>query len=68
MIERYYGQYTPTCDYCDKRLPGQLSNRDALRAIQEAGWEVRREGEYLGCVCTDCLFEEKGYDNDEIPY
>lgn len=62
MIERYYSQYTPTCDYCDKRLPGELSFRDAMRAIREAGWESRKDGDYWGCICNDCLFEEKGYE------
>lgn len=65
MIERYYSQYTPVCDYCERRLPGQLSRRDAVLAVLEAGWELRRDGEYQGCVCSDCLFQEKGYERED---
>ena len=64
MIERFYPYFTPECDYCGKRLPGEMSFRDALRAMWDAGWESRgRDGERL-CVCNDCLFEEKGYGNE----
>lgn len=60
-IERFYGQYTPVCDYCDKTLPGERSYADAIRAKREAGWESRKvDGEWLD-ICTDCQFEEKGY-------
>lgn len=64
MIERYYSQYTVTCDYCGKRLPGELSFRDAMRAIRNAGWDNRKDGGDWVCVCNDCLFEEKGYDRE----
>lgn len=65
MIERYYGNYTPVCDYCEKRLPGELSWRDAIRAKHEAGWESRKSGGEWVDVCNDCLFEEKGYSDEE---
>lgn len=35
-IERYYGQYTPVCDYCGARLPGEESFDAAVRAKREA--------------------------------
>lgn len=61
MIERFYNFYTPVCDYCEKRLAGEMSFNDAVRAKREAGWESRKvEGEWRD-VCSDCLFEEKGY-------
>lgn len=63
MIERFRGEYTPVCDYCEKRLPGADSFADALRAMRQAGWESRRQmgGEPWLCVCDDCIFEEKMY-------
>lgn len=60
-IERFYGQYTPCCDYCEKTLPGEFSFADAIRAKKNAGWERRKvDGEWLD-ICDDCIFEEKGY-------
>lgn len=61
MTERHFGSYTPVCDGCGKRLPGEETWREAQRAMLEAGWEVRRNGEEREDICTDCLFEEKGY-------
>ena len=60
-IERHYPYYAAVCDCCEKRLPGELSFRDAVRAMCAAGWERRRDDEDWEDVCTDCLFEEKGY-------
>lgn len=63
-IERFYNNFTPECDYCGKRLAGELSFRNALIAMRDAGWESRKEdGEWI-CVCNDCLFEEKGYNRE----
>ncbi len=64
MIERFYGQYTPVCDCCETRLPGEESWDDAVRAKREAGWISRKvKGEWED-ICTDCQFEEKGYGRD----
>lgn len=64
-IEKYYRYYTAVCDCCGARLPGEERWEDARRAKQAAGWESRKvDGEWED-VCPDCLFEEKGYDNDE---
>ena len=60
-IERYYGQYTPVCDCCE-RLSGESSFTDAVRAKREAGWESRKVNGEWEDICTDCQFEEKGYD------
>lgn len=61
MIERFIREFTPVCDYCEKRLPGADSFADALHAMRKAGWESRRQnGEWI-CVCSDCIFTEKGY-------
>ena len=63
-IERYYQNYTAVCDCCGQRLPGELSFDAAVRSKQSAGWESRKvDGEWED-VCTDCQFEEKGYEND----
>ncbi len=62
MIEKLYGQYTPICDYCEKTLPGQMSYENAVSAMRAAGWESRKDGRVRIHVCTDCQFEEKGYD------
>lgn len=60
-IERYYSNYTAVCDRCEARLPGALSFMDAVHAKRQAGWESRKiKGEWED-LCTDCLFEEKGY-------
>lgn len=61
MIEVYFNQHTPVCDYCGKRLAGESSFRNAMIAMREAGWRSRkRDGEWIH-VCNDCLFDEKGY-------
>lgn len=60
-IERFYDQFTPVCDCCEARLPGELSFYDAVRAKKDAGWISRKvDGEWED-VCTDCQFEEAGY-------
>lgn len=42
-----------------------LGSGSSRIAAWDAGWESReRDGERL-CVCNDCLFEEKGYDNEQ---
>lgn len=64
MIERFFNNFTLVCDYCEKRPPGEMSFRDALRALRDAGWENRKSGGDWICVCNDCLFEEKGYENE----
>lgn len=60
-IERFHGFYTPVCDECEKTIPGGQSYADAFRAMLRAGWEERRRKGVKTHVCTDCLFEEKGY-------
>ncbi len=65
-IERYYRQYTPICDCCGARLPGEGSWADALRAMRGAGWESRKSKGKWKNICTDCQFEEKGYGHDHI--
>lgn len=62
-IERYFRQYTPVCDYCGNRLPGEESFSAAIRAKREVGWECRKVNGEWEDICTDCLFEEKGYDD-----
>ena len=62
MIEKFYGQYTPICDNCEKTLPGKMSCIDAIAAIRDAGWESRLVQGQRMHICTDCLFEEKGYE------
>lgn len=65
-IERYYRQYTVVCDCCDHRLGGAESFNEAVRMRREAGWESRKvDGEWED-ICTDCLFEEKGYGSDRV--
>jgi hypothetical protein len=64
MIERFYSNYTPVCDCCEKRLPGELSFQAAVRAIRAAGWDRRKVDCEWEDICTDCLFEEKGYGDD----
>ena len=61
MIDTFYNNYTPVCDCCEKRLPGELSFQAAARAIRAAGWESRKVDGEREDVCTDCLFEEKDY-------
>lgn len=60
MIERYYNTCSLVCDYCGSRIA--LARPDeAHKARRAAGWEVRiSKGEILD-ICTDCIFEEKGY-------
>ena len=60
-IEKFYGQYTPTCDYCEATLPGQPTFAEAIRSVNEAGWESRKVDGEWNHICTDCQFEEKGY-------
>ena len=62
-IERYFRQYTPVCDYCGNRLPGEESFSAAIRAKREAGWECRKVNGEWEDICTDCQFAEKGYDD-----
>lgn len=60
-IERYYRQFTPVCDCCGKRLPGEESFDAAVRAKREDGWESRKVNGEWEDICTDCQFEQKGY-------
>lgn len=62
-IERYYSNYTAVCDCCGKRL-GADSWQGAIDTKREAGWQSRKVNGEWEDVCDDCLFEEKGYDND----
>ena len=56
----------PICDYCGATLPAEMSGKEAIFAMLSAGWEVRkRNGKWIA-VCKDCVFKEKGYDNDEL--
>ena len=60
-IERFHDQFTPICDLCGTRLPGEFSFMDAVEAKKDAGWKSRKiDGEWED-VCTDCQFEEAGY-------
>lgn len=62
-IYRYGNQFfTPRCDYCGKVLPMEMSGRMALKAMQRAGWERRAANGEIKDICTDCLFEEKNYE------
>lgn len=61
-IERFRGFYTPVCDECEKTIPGGQSYQEAYRAVIRAGWEVRNKSGMQIHICTDCLFEEKGYE------
>lgn len=65
-IDRFYRQYTPICDCCGLRLPGEGSWADAIRAAREAGWESRKVKDRWKNICTDCQFEEKGYGHDHV--
>ncbi|MBQ3072346.1 MAG: hypothetical protein IJD20_03525 [Oscillospiraceae bacterium] len=63
-IERYYQTCSLTCDYCGKQLSLERPD-DAAKARRAAGWEVRTcDGEMLD-ICDDCIFEEKGYEDNE---
>jgi len=66
-IEKYFGQYTPICDYCEKTLPGSYSYEGAARTAAAAGWETRGGTDDRIHVCTDCQFEEKGYSEEDAP-
>lgn len=63
-IEKYFGQYTPVCDYCETRLPGAYSYEAAAGEVVAAGWEARGGPDDRIHVCTDCQFEEKGYSEE----
>lgn len=60
-IERFRGFYTPVCDECEKTIPGGQSYGEAVRSMICAGWEERMRKGVKTHVCTDCLFEQKGY-------
>jgi hypothetical protein len=61
-IEKFYRQFTPVCDCCGERIAGADSFDEAVRMKREAGWKSRKvDGEWED-ICTDCQFEEKGYD------
>ena len=66
-IERHWPYFVPVCDCCEKQLPGEESFRNAVRAKLAAGWESRRDGDDWEDICADCLFEEKGYSEEEAP-
>lgn len=36
-IEKFYGQYTPCCDYCEKTLPGEFSFADGQNLMKTVG-------------------------------
>lgn len=63
-IERYYKSCSLVCDYCGARL--DLDRPDeARKARRAAGWEVRISRSEILDICNDCIFEEKGYENDD---
>lgn len=66
MIEVYFGQYTPVCDCCEKRLATEFTFERAARLAVGAGWESRGGPDNREHVCTDCLFKEKGYSEEEV--
>ncbi len=58
-IERFRDQFTPVCDLCEARLPGEFSFHDAVQAKKDAGWISRKvDGEWED-VCPDCQREER---------
>lgn len=58
MIERYYDQYTPVCDYCNEAvLPGEMRFDDAARAMRDAGWKTRKEAGVWQNYCPECWQE-----------
>lgn len=63
-VERYIRACSLVCDYCGRRIP--MDRPDEARKVRRAaGWEVRiAHGEFLD-ICDDCIFEEKGYEQDE---
>lgn len=65
-VFKYYEFYTPRCDYCGKVLPMETSGRAALKAMRSAGWERRSVDGETKDICTDCLFEEKGYEDADV--
>lgn len=62
-IERHYPYYNAVCDRCGASLPGEETFMDAVKAKRAAGWESRKDGGEWEDICTDCQFEERGYDD-----
>ncbi len=65
MLDRHSGYYNPVCDVCDARLGALESFSDAVRAMMAAGWETRKTAEGYEHICADCIFKEKGYDDEQ---
>jgi len=63
-IEKYYRAYSLVCDYCGKRLPIERP-AEAHKSRREAGWGIRLSKGDLLDICDDCIFEEKGYEDNE---
>lgn len=61
-IERFYGHYTVVCDTCGNELRGAESFDEARRMKHDAGWQSRKVNGEWEDICSDCLFEGKGYD------
>lgn len=58
-IERFRDQFTPVCDLCEARLPGEFSFHDAVQAKKDAGWISRKVNGEWEDVCPDCQREER---------
>lgn len=56
-INRYYGYYTPACDYCDTTLLAEESYFDAVAAKKSAGWLTRKLGGEWEDICLECQKE-----------
>lgn len=56
MIDRYYGQYTPVCDFCEGRLPGCTSFRAAVQEAKDEGWKIvkNEHGYFFEDMCPEC--------------
>ena len=57
-IDKYYGQYTPTCDYCEEQLPGEMEWEDARKAMKDSDWVSvkQKDGGHLH-YCPECWRE-----------
>lgn len=62
-VEKEYGCYIPTCDYCGSHLSDCTSYDEAIKAFRLNGWKARKEDGEWKNICTDCLEWESGYDD-----
>lgn len=64
-VESFRDQHTPVCDgqdgECGARLPGEMSFKEAVTAMHQAGWTVRineKTKKYVH-LCPECMEAEK---------